>query len=215
MIFQIYGESNHDRSTIRNLTLAILNPEVPSCELLRRPLILRRNSEPGKKIGMNETIAAFYAARSNNGQRVIVIIHRDCDAVEPAHINEKHDIVQALNAAGVPIVIAAVPAWELETWLMLFPEAIRRTRGCWRQVNYGHSNVGMVVSSKERLSRDLRPVNAQARARCPDYSEADSVTISEEVQRDPALLREITSTSASFDLFQHDLTYAVANNRQP
>lgn len=214
VIFQVYGESNHDRATIRNLAQALLHPTNASFELLRQPIVLRRNAGPPKRKEMTQNIAAFWRARSGQGNTVVVVLHRDCDAVEPAHLTEKNEIRRSLNAAGVPVVVVAAPAWEIETWPMLFPAALRRTRSCWRQVNYRSSNVGLIANAKEKLKRDLRPVGSYLRAKCPDYTESDSVVVSQEIQRDPTLINHITAVSNSFEEFKLDLVYAKVHLAQ-
>ena len=84
---------------------------------------------------------------------------------------------------------------------MLFPDALHATRGCWRSVNYGSKNVGIIANSKERLRRDLRPKkNANE---CPDYIERDSVKLASkvlELQIDMSLMQPKSDSSTHFIL---------------
>lgn len=204
MIFHIYGESNHDRQSIKNFILAIVGAEGTRTRLLREPIVLRRDVQPRKKVLMYDTIASFWRAGDHGNGGCVVVVHRDRDAVEPAHIQERTDILAELNNRGVTKAVAAVPAWEIETWLMLFPEALARARGCWRRVNYRRRNVGLIANAKEQLVRDLKPIGGQ-RGRCPDYTESDSVDVSAEVAKDPSMLAVISPTSNSFISFKSDL----------
>jgi hypothetical protein len=101
--------------------------------------------------------------------------------------------------------IAAVPAWEMETWWMLFPEALSRVRACWRKVDYTKRKVGLIENSKEVLQKDLRPKQKNGR-KCPDYAESNSERIAEEIAlQGLARLPGRVARSASLQAFQDQL----------
>ena len=61
---------------------------------------------------------------------------------------EAEALKRELHDAGVADVVAATPAWEIETWWMLFPHALARVRGCWRPVDYSTRHVGRIQDAE-------------------------------------------------------------------
>lgn len=202
----VFGEDATDTGAIRVLIRSLL-PE-HDVELRREPIILSRNAHRHKRGTVAERISAFARAEEARRPRVIVVAHRDCDALEPAHEVEGTELERELSAAGVRHPVAACPAWEVETWWMAFPEAIAAVRRCWRAVNYANRDLGKITGAKERLIRDLRPLGALAK-RCPDYTESDSVRVAEEIVRLQLLTSRLTK-SASLNRFYAKLMEAAA-----
>jgi hypothetical protein len=200
-----FGEDQNDTQALISLSRALLPLDAPmDTKHLRRPPILRRDAAPKKRQSMASEIASF-AQVLGVRRRVAVVVHRDCDAVEPRHIDEAATLKADLVAAGVPNPVPATPAWEIETWWMMFPDALAATRDCWRRVNYGRANVGMIENAKERLTRDLRPANR----RCRDYAESDSIAIGGAIDRGRMTPRHDGPTSASLKAFQTSLRAAL------
>jgi hypothetical protein len=208
--FLIYGEDQNDRAALRHIVKAILPPNVTATvQLIQKPIVLSRNAErSGKRKSMSEEIASFARSFQKHSSKVIVIAHHDCDAVEPAHKDDAVALEADLTKAGVENPIAATPAWEMETWWMLFPDAVAEVRSCWRKIDYGRTNVGMIENAKERLIKDLRPQGKQ-KGRCPDYCEADSVKIAKTIESRPELLNSIKARSESFAEFRNKVASAA------
>ena len=206
----VFGEDDNDRRALVNLIRAFVpNGKDVRIETRRRPTILSRDAHR-KRPRMAEEVAAFWRAERARARRVDVVAHRDCDAVEPAHATEAAALVSDLRAAGVPNVIAATPAWEIETWWMLFPEAVQAVRRCWKVVNYHSGNVGVIQNAKERLRRDLRPSGAASKT-CPDFVESDGIRISEEILKRGLAGTPRLAKSASFEAFKSDLRSALSS----
>lgn len=201
-IFLIFGEDDTDRRALANLIKAIA-PRGARVDVrpIRSPLVLPRETAAKKRRKNVNEIAAFSKGMNTGETPVITVAHRDCDSTEPSHVAISEAIESELRAAGVELPIAAAPAWEIETWWMLFPEAIASHRPCWRKVNYGAAHVGSFENSKERLIRDLRAPAAD-RARCRDYRESDGIWISENIKNKRDLINNITSRSDSFQMFK-------------
>jgi hypothetical protein len=199
-IILIYGEDQNDRIALRNLLGAILNNSSNfDIKPIQSPIILSRNAERRKHEKMSEKIRAVEKSFESKYSKVIVVAHRDCDAVEPAHIETAKALEDELKAIGVKRPIAATPAWEMETWLMLFPDALKKTRTCWRAWDPGNSNVGLLDNTKERLKRALRPVGSEST--CPDYKESDAQLVMQKLKEDPLILQNRKAKSSSFDIF--------------
>lgn len=118
------------------------------------------------------------AALAKAGDIVAVIAHRDADCHEPDHEAIADALCTELEAAGVPNVVAAVPAWETEAWIMLFPDAVANYRPCWTKLDIKGRAVGMIDNAKEDLIRRLR---SKIKG-CRDYKESDAPHIAVKIR---------------------------------
>lgn len=178
-VILVFGESNNDRAALVELFRA-LRPDLTSVsvETRREPLILMKDeNRPSTRRKTTDRIAALVRAEAVTRHVAAVIAHEDCDDTEPAHVTLAATIEAELTSAGVPHPIAATPAWEIETWWMLFPDALQATRPCWATFDHASRDVGRIQHAKEELRRQLRPTTAHARSRCPDYAESDGIKI--------------------------------------
>jgi hypothetical protein len=162
---------------------------------------------------MSVEIAALWRAEQKQGRRVVVLVHRDCDDLEPAHVAASEGLKSEIHAAGVADAVAATPAWEIEAWWMLFPEALARVRRCWRAVDYSNQHVGRFQNAKERLRRDLRPIEQAARKRCPDFVDSDGIRVAEEIWKGGLIERGTLPRSDSFQSFRAEMQAILASLR--
>lgn len=194
-----FGEDSNDTLALVHLARALLPAKtIIETKSVRRPPMLRRDANPKKRRGMAAEVAGFAEVFTKRRPKVIIVAHRDCDDLEHVHEGNAQALESDLSQAGVKYPVAVTPAWELETWWMLFPEELAQARPCWRKVNYKNRSVGEIKNSKEQLRRDLRP--ARKVVSCPDYSESDSIKIAQLIEqnrsadntnklRSPALMR--------------------------
>lgn len=198
----VFGEDENDRRALVELTRG-LRPDLSNVKIQtrRNPVIhMKKGDLPATKRRVVDEVAALVRAQQVLGKVTAVIAHEDCDDLEPAHVDLSNSIEAALTAAGVPQPIAATPAWEMEAWWMLFPNALAEVRRCWKQLQDRPRNVGMVRDAKESLMRSLRP--SPNNGRCPDYAESDSVQIAKNAARLGLLAQNTQATSASFNEFR-------------
>ena len=198
------GDADNDRRVVEHLVHA-LKPDGIEIRVERRrsPLILSRGAAPKKRAGMAREISVFVREARRATERCIAVAFRDCDACEPAHIANAEELETELRTAGVQHPVAAAPAWELEAWLALFPSELQATRTCWRAINWGSRNVGMIENVKEELTRALSSgTNIQ---RCKPYRESDSVRVSSLVRENHSATDTVTSRSASLARFRDRL----------
>lgn len=207
----VFGEDHNDCSAISHLVKAILPAgKKPKVTTMRRPIILARDAAGKKRAKMSEEVAQFARGYEKAGKRVTVVAHRDCDALEPAHVSHSAALEADLKAAGVSSPVAACPAWEIEAWWMLFPRAISEVRPAWRKVDYGSQNVGKIQNAKERLTRDLRP---PGKPNCRDFHESDGARIAEHVAKNLSHLERTKAQSESFTAFKAKLLAAMADDK--
>ncbi|MDQ1289511.1 MAG: hypothetical protein QG622_3077 [Actinomycetota bacterium] len=172
----IFGEDDHDRRAIAELIRGLRPDLRVKYVLAKKPLTLVRDMNADSAGKRNDKILATIRAANVRQKVHATILHEDADDVEPAHLALISKKEGAL-ASAPGVVVAAVPAWEIETWWLSFPDAVRRHRATWNYLNkYVGRDVGKVRDSKEVLTRLLRPA-ASGGKRVPDYNEADSPSI--------------------------------------
>lgn len=197
----LFGESSNDTHAISHLIESI-RPDLPPTKPLRRPLVLSISAAREKRRSVADEISSLCKALSATNRVVAVVAHRDCDDIEPAHKRVSETLVSDLRAAGVPQPICASPAFEIEAWWLLWPDACASVRNCWRRVNINGRDVGQIRDAKEYLTRALRPKGSVSR--CPDYSESDGIKIAKAV-KDGKLLSKPAAVSASFQSFREQI----------
>ena len=194
-VLLVFGESENDRKAIVHLARGLRPDLEAAVEERRHPLVLIKNAKPGTARDNAREIAELARAEAQGRTVLGVLAHEDCDAREPAHITVAMRIEQSLEDAGCPKpVIAVTPAWEIEAWWMVFPEAVGRVVEGWRNPDdWLGKSVGSVTNAKEELARAVRPKASPGR-RPREYAEGDSIKIAENIVRDD-LLRSFDGTS--------------------
>lgn len=192
----IFGEDDNDQSALSELVHA-LRGDIPKVEKRRKPLILVKGRDAAKQRQNARDVANVVKADNIRLDVRLVVAHQDCDAIEPAHDQLANEIEQRLHAVGIN-AIAATPAWEIEAWWYLWPDAVSATNKKWRRLNRTNQEVGRIQNAKEALKRDLRPqVKGQS---CADYQESDASKIARNV-RVMGIINHLSARSASFDRF--------------
>lgn len=159
---------------------------------------LVRGMRPENARPRHQKVLAAIRAANAAVPVIATLLHEDADAVEPAHltlITEKEGPL--MSAPGQ--VIAVVPAWEIETWWLQFPDSVKALHPSWILPDaYVGRSVGMVRNSKEVLKRLVKQ-GLPRTSRAPDYSENDSPLIAQQI----VLSGQIHSPRASSDSWQH------------
>lgn len=170
----VFGESTYDTSAICRLVVG-LRPEMKGrIESRRAPLVLVKGRRAAEQRKNAVEVSKVVKAAVSKGDRVVAVVaHQDCDDLEPSHEHIGAQIERQYAAAGIPSPIAATPAWEIETWWLLFPEAVQHIVPSWTRPD-GHlgKDLGRIANSKEVLRRSVRNSRAQR-----EYSETDSPAI--------------------------------------
>lgn len=124
-----------------------------------------------------------------------VVLHEDADAVEPAHVLLAETKEAPFARAGFHAV-GAVPAWEIETWWLLFPDQTASVRRSWRTPDeFRGLDLGRIENSKEKLTSALRARGASPSSH--DYEERDSPVVAEAIVAS-GRIREPAAVSASW-----------------
>ena len=113
----VAGESQNDTHALEPLIRALLEPKRLPVDVkkLRAPTILSRQATPKKRASMAQLLAAAEEVERKRRPRVVVVAHRDCDDVEPAHRASSAELERDLARAGVLHPVAATSLVS-ETW---------------------------------------------------------------------------------------------------
>jgi len=184
----VFGESDNDTKAVRHLVEG-LRPDLSGIvEPRRHPLVLIKNATPERAKNNAQRIASVVRHEMVVRNVLGVLAHEDCDAVEPAHVAAAEKIERELKDALCECVTVAVtPAWEMEAWWMVFPEAVGQIVKGWRDPDdWIGKNVGVVPNAKECLARAVQPRRRQP-SPPREYEEHDSIQIAANVMRDGLL----------------------------
>lgn len=201
----IFGEDDNDSHALKHLVEA-LRPGLAQIKTHRRPIILSKDAHASKRDEMCREIAKLVGALRVVCEVVSIVAHRDCDAAEPAHVASRESLLRDMRNHALPQPVAATPAFEMEAWWFLWPEALAATRSCWNHVK-SRGHVGKIVNAKEKLRRELRPKGGAVK--CPEYAESDSRRIAENVKQ-LGLVRAPKGQSDSFADFVSQLDKLTA-----
>lgn len=193
-IILVFGEDENDREAIAELTRA-LRPDLPRPQSRRKPQVLVKGRENAKARKNAVDVDKVVRAELVRRRVLFVIAHEDCDAVEPAHLALSERIEAHLANRGL-VAIAATPAWELEAWWFLWPQAALRVNSKWRNPSRRGSATGRIENAKEAWRRALRPTREKTR----DYVESDSPKIARAV-RELDIVGDLDARSDSFARF--------------
>lgn len=170
----VFGESDNDIRSVVHLIAALRPDLATSLKPRRRPLVLIKNVRPEKLPAQTQAVKDVVAAARVTAPVRAVVLHEDCDAVEPAHQHASAKIEKALAGIGCP-AFAVTPAFEFEAWWFMWPDAARHVCSQWREPDdYRGRQVGYIVNAKEALRRALVPKNVKGKKTAREYTENDS-----------------------------------------
>ncbi|HEY3607602.1 MAG TPA: hypothetical protein VGL06_08885 [Pseudonocardiaceae bacterium] len=177
-----FGEDDHDRNAIKILLFELIKePTRFRPKVLRKPLSLVKGVERAKQLDRVAKVRAVVRALNAVVPVYATVFHQDADDCEPAHMAIE-EAIKSLYSSLPGAIIAAVPAWELESWWFLFPSAVGSLHKAWRDPDqYVGKDVGKIRDSKEKLMACVRPNSLRRGIRFADYAEADSERIAQRI----------------------------------
>ena len=132
VVILVFGEDANDTAAVKELVLA-LRSEPARVEIRRAPIVLVKGKDKARDRKNVAEIAAVVKAEQRRGRRCVVVAHRDCDAIESAHVQIAAVLEQGLLAEGIEQAVAAAAAWEIEAWWFLWPDAALAVNSKWRR----------------------------------------------------------------------------------
>jgi hypothetical protein len=199
----VFGEDENDRQSIRELIESLREDLVGKVQTRREPLVLIKDAKPEDVPERARKIADVVDISRATHDIVCVFAHEDRDDFEPKHEETCKKIEEALAKAGCT-AHAVVPAWELEAWWFMWPEAVHAVRPkSWRVPDdYVGKEVGKIKDAKEELQKKVVPkdLKPEKRKTFRTYEESDSPAIARQV-REKNLARDPRAKSASYSRF--------------
>jgi hypothetical protein len=202
----IFGEDENDTRSLETLMIGLC-PRLKGRTRRSRSLVLMKGASPRDLPTMADKLARIVAAAQAKWDVTCVFTHEDADALEPNDAAIAERLETALERAGVP-AHAVVPAWELEAWWFLWPDAVADVHESWRKpTDMLGRQVGRIVDAKDKLEAAVTPRNLGRRERDKfrKYKESDSPRIAEKV-----VLRNLAATpggaSASYERFRSQVS---------
>ena len=200
----VFGEDENDTKFLAELLVALCPELLGKVKAFRRPPVLLKATDSRQVPGRVARIASLVAAERTTADVLCIFAHEDCDAVEPAHESLALKIETAFAAAGCH-VHAVTPAWETESWLFLWPEAVATYRRGWASLEkYRGRDVGRIVDAKEVLTRALRPPGNRGQSGTRDYRESDAPEIAKRIA-ELGLAATPGGKSGSYDRFRESV----------
>jgi hypothetical protein len=198
----VYGEDLTDTSAIRELVEALAPDWRGRVHARRTPPIEVKNARLEELPKRRDRLAAAIDVERVSHEVSCVFAHEDCDELEPAHEDITARIEKTMTEIGCP-VYAVTPAWELEAWWFLWPEAVAATRSSWRAPDeYLGKNVGLIQNAKEHLQRAVVPagLNQAQKRKFRGYQPSDAPAVARTV-RERGEVASPRAQSKSFEWF--------------
>lgn len=168
----VFGESENDTKALTLILRHIWAETGWVIEARKKPPVLIKDAKISDVPSRVSKIMGIVRAASVDAEVMAVVAHEDCDAVEPAHQSLQEKIEAAFSGEDLQ-VLPATPAWETETWLMLWPDAFPEVVSSWPVLEkYRNRNVGSIVDAKEELAHAVVATGSK-RA----YRESDAPTV--------------------------------------
>jgi hypothetical protein len=204
----VFAEDKNDADSLIQLTRAIW-PAAPTMKYRRKPMVLVRDIQAAQARKKNaEDIAGVVRAEEVDAEVRLIIAHRDCDDYEPAHEREARAVRKALEEAGLKNVVPATPAWEIEAWWFLWPDAVASVHAKWTKLKR-RGNHGMIKDAKEALAGDLKNKATQR-----VYEESDSEAIARSVRSSNSIDNRV-GTCGSFTEFRSRIRVVAGLDPDP
>ncbi|MBD3008403.1 hypothetical protein IEJ02_31275 [Streptomyces sp. 5-10] len=165
----VAGEGDYDRKVLQHLVPALHPGNCPEVVTIRRPIRLARAQS--KLSPRLQEIRRFAVAQADTAKLAGVVIHVDLDGVaDDAYDKLRRRITEEMRATFKDCPSAlALAAYEIEAWLMLFPDAFPKVRPGWRLREADcRRDLAKLEKAKEHLVKYLGK---------PPYRESDAPAI--------------------------------------
>ncbi|MDX2524093.1 hypothetical protein [Streptomyces europaeiscabiei] len=194
----VAGEDPNDCKVLQHLIPALYPGSCPEVKFMRKPVRLAR-AQATLSPRLQE-IRRFAQGLADKARLAGVVIHVDFDAVA----DEKYDsvrrrITEEMRGAFKECCPSALAlsAYEMEAWLMLFPEAFPKVKPGWQlKEAERRRDLGQIMKAKEHLTKSLGK---------PPYSESHAPKIMEEAVKGGHVTARPTGNNRSFRDFADEL----------
>jgi hypothetical protein len=171
------GEDASDRKVLRTFLEAVC-PSARGRIVEVNDVVRLRAAGDAALIERATRLAGHIRARAQREQAEVacVFIHEDFDATDSSQRVATRRRVQDAIRRNFPRSYYILAAWEVEAWLLLFPDAISAVNLSWNVPNrYRRVDTGRISDPKRAMKREV------SRTTSSRYSETDAPKIFERV----------------------------------
>lgn len=151
------GEDRNDRKCLRLLLEASCPDMSGRIVEISDPVRLRQASETNlaDRVAKLARLARARAKREN-ADLACVFVHEDLDATDGDDYVQKRARVQKALKAELGNAHYVLAVWELEAWLLLFPDALAAFASSWRvPAKYLNRDTGKLTDPKRIMMREM------------------------------------------------------------
>ncbi|MGW5582995.1 hypothetical protein [Streptomyces sp. NPDC003857] len=156
-VIVVAGEDPYDCEVLQHLIPELYPGSCPEVRFMRKPVRLAR-AQATLSPRLQE-IKRFAQGRADPAKLAGVVIHVDFDAVTDENYDKvRRRITEEMRATfkGCCPSALALAAWEMEAWLMLFPEAFPKVNPGWQlKEAERRRDLGQITKAKEHLVKCL------------------------------------------------------------
>lgn len=159
------GEDANDRRSLRILLEAFCPEMRGRIVEINDPVRLREAGQQALAGRVNK-LARLVRARATRESADVacVFVHEDLDRVDGAEYDAARDRVQAALAKEFGAAHYVLSVWEMEAWLLLFPDALTGLVTSWKvPAQYRNRDTGTLSDPKKILMQKVSSANRRYR----------------------------------------------------
>lgn len=168
-VIVVAGEGDYDRKVLQHLIPALHPGQCPEVRMMKKPIRLARAQS--KLSPRLQDIKNHALALADTAELAGIVIHADLDGVaDDSYTKLRHRINEEMRSTfkGTPSALA-LAAYEIEAWLMLFPDAFPKVKPHWKVRDADcRRDLAKLEKAKEHLVKYLGK---------PPYRESDAPAI--------------------------------------
>ncbi|MET9105628.1 hypothetical protein [Streptomyces zhihengii] len=191
------GEGDYDRKVLQHLLPALHPGECPEVRMLKKPIRLARAQS--KLHPRLQDIKKYANALADTAELAGIVIHADLDGVaDESYDKLRRRLCEEMNGVfkGTPTALA-LAAYEIEAWLMLFPDAFTALHPGWKlKAADCRRDLAKLEKAKEHLMKNLGK---------PDYRESHAPQIMEKAVKGGHVSPKPAGNNRSFLDFAKDI----------
>lgn len=197
-VIVLAGEDDNDRKVMRYLLEAFCPAMTGRLVEIKDKVRLRQATGENLRARVEVIVGKARARAAREAADCAgIFIHEDFDGCESANSASVRQRVQkALDSCGIPsrYVLAA---WEIEAWLLLFPDALADLHSGWKvPARYRGRDTGLIADPKAVLQRELGKASVR-------YRESDAPAVVAAAIR-KGLHENPSGKNVSFSAFRAD-----------
>jgi hypothetical protein len=151
------GEDSNDRRSLR-IVLEAFCPEMRGRIVEINDPARLRDAGPQNLATRVDKLARLIRARATreNADLACVFVHEDFDRVDGSDFDVAHDRVQAALTKEFGTAHYVLSVWEMEAWLLLFPDALTGLVKSWKvPAQYRNRDTGSLDDPKKILMQKV------------------------------------------------------------